>query len=464
MAVDARTVREVALPPVLTRVPGAPPALAGIASLRGAVTPIVSAAVLLGEDTQSAGASDKVVVLDLDQPLGLRVDAVLGLDVIEADAGGGGRLFVRDGDAGRVMDLNGLLTAAFSTFTSRPAGTGATRTAARSEAINETAADGRALLTFTLNDQTYGLPLDMVVEATTAPQSVQSLPRNRTADLGVTPYRERVLPVIDLAALLGLSSDRPLDQCRLVVARFGGASIGLVVDQLRSILRLPESVFGPVPAVLNRGGGEAGLEAIARLGDGLGVVSVLAPERLFKDEALAQVLRDAVEDGETMKPETTEDRQLERFVIFRLGAETYGFPIEAVEEVVSLPDALTRVPRAPAFIEGVLNLRGRAVPVIDQTKRFGCEGAASETRRVIVTRISGLQAGFVVDAVSEIAAVSGADIAPASGLLSNDRPVFDRVATLDMGARVILIVDPKALLDQAEADLLAALETKRPTA
>jgi purine-binding chemotaxis protein CheW len=70
-----------------------------------------------------------------------------------------------------------------------------------------------------------------------------------------------------------------------------------------------------------------------------------------------------------------------------LATKRYGLPIAAVDEVVALPDTLTRLPRAPAYVKGVMNLRGAVIPVIDQRQRFSVVGepAAGVPRVVVVT-------------------------------------------------------------------------------
>ena len=70
-------------------------------------------------------------------------------------------------------------------------------------------------------------------------------------------------------------------------------------------------------------------------------------------------------------PETARRRERERnFLVFRLGDDEFGLPIEAVEEVAQVPEQITRVPKTPKFLEGVVNLRGDVLPVIDQRRRF----------------------------------------------------------------------------------------------
>jgi purine-binding chemotaxis protein CheW len=149
---------------------------------------------------------------------------------------------------------------------------------------------------------------------------------------------------------------------------------------------------------------------------------------------------------------------VERFIVFQLGDEQYGLPIGAVDEIARRPESLTRVPRAPAFVEGVMNLRGAVIPVIDQRRRFATGGEAEPGRgRIIVMTISGLRAALAVDAVTEILAVPASDLEPAPGLATGDAAIFDRVARAGSDGRMILLIDPKVLLDAAERDLLGAI-------
>ena len=124
-----------------------------------------------------------------------------------------------------------------------------------------------------------------------------------------------------------------------------------------------------------------------------------------------------------------------------------------------LPDRLTKLPKAPAFIEGVLNLRGKVTPVIDQRSRFQAEAAATDARpRIVVTTIDGRQAGFIVDSVSEILSLTEAQMEATPEVTADAGRLFNRVATLDGGERLILLVDPRELLDRAEHDLLAGMD------
>jgi purine-binding chemotaxis protein CheW len=89
-------------------------------------------------------------------------------------------------------------------------------------------------------------------------------------------------------------------------------------------------------------------------------------------------------------------------VSFRLGGEEYGVDIAQVQEIIRLVE-ITHVPRAPRFMEGVINLRGQLIPIIDLRTRFGMPRiAATKSTRIVVTEIGSKKVGIVVDSVSEV--------------------------------------------------------------
>ncbi len=146
----------------------------------------------------------------------------------------------------------------------------------------------------------------------------------------------------------------------------------------------------------------------------------------------------------------------EQFIIFRLGQQDYGIPIAAVGEIARPPEHLTRLPKAPAFIDGVMNLRGSVVPVVDLRRRFDLgDTEQSGSRRILMLAIGGVIAGFLVDGVSEILKVTTDAICPAPELSPEQMRLISRVINLEANGRLILLVDPAQLLDQVEADLLA---------
>jgi purine-binding chemotaxis protein CheW len=94
--------------------------------------------------------------------------------------------------------------------------------------------------------------------------------------------------------------------------------------------------------------------------------------------------------------------EIVQVVSFKLGSEEYGVDISQVQEIIRMVE-ITHVPRAPRFMEGVINLRGQLIPIIDLRTRFGMPRIdATKSTRIIVTEIGNKRVGIVVDSVSEV--------------------------------------------------------------
>lgn len=453
VAMAASAVAEVIRGPRVTRMPHGPPSLLGVTHLRGQVVPVVSLTSLLGRE---ARLTDRVVILQREPPIGLAVDGVEALKALMTEAAelGDGQLLLDDTDGARWIDLDAALDAQFAAF----------RTTGRARAVIAESAGAagkvqrvaeQVYLGFELAGQAYALPLAAVSEVSAVPAEIAALPKTEDILRGVAQRRDAVLPILSTRTLLGLAERGLQGGERLVVTRVGDQVLGLIVDRISAILRVPEDRLAPAPRLFNRGAGEARIEHVLRMPDGKGVVAVLSPERLLADERVARLLADVEGSGEAIVADTLSVAQRERFVVVQLGDERYGLPVAAVDEVVRRPDSLTRLPKAPAYVQGVMNLRGRVIPVIDQRQRFSVAGEGGGAGRIVVVTLGGLQAGFAVDGVASILEVDREELLPAPGFADAGDQVFDRAVQRD--GEVILLIDPKALLDRAEADLLRDL-------
>jgi purine-binding chemotaxis protein CheW len=141
-----------------------------------------------------------------------------------------------------------------------------------------------------------------------------------------------------------------------------------------------------------------------------------------------------------------DERQL---VVFQLGAELYGCEISRVHEIIRL-QSVTKVPRAPAFVEGVINLRGKVIPVVDLRRRFGL-ATAEHTRasRIVVVEIGDQVVGIVVDGVSEVLRVNSAIVEPPSPVVAGiDSEYLHGIAKLS--DRLVILLDLDRILAREE--------------
>ncbi len=147
-----------------------------------------------------------------------------------------------------------------------------------------------------------------------------------------------------------------------------------------------------------------------------------------------------------------------QFVMFTLGQEEYGADMATVSEIVRMA-AITGLPDAPDFVEGVTNLRGEAITVIDLRKRFGIPGKLSSETRIIVTELNGNPVGFVVDAVEVLRLEKGAIEPPPASMPG--LPVQSVVGLARLEERLVVLLNLHELLTVEEQLRLALLQEKR---
>lgn len=142
-----------------------------------------------------------------------------------------------------------------------------------------------------------------------------------------------------------------------------------------------------------------------------------------------------------------------QLVIFELADEHYGVDIASVESIIKM-QPITSLPRAPSFVEGVTNLRGAVLPVIDLRKRFNLP-RIEETKdtRIVVVEMEGAIVGVVVDAVSEVMRVPSDTIEPPSPLVTSiDSAFITGIAKVDK--RLVILLDlGNILTSQEQVDL-----------
>jgi purine-binding chemotaxis protein CheW len=157
-----------------------------------------------------------------------------------------------------------------------------------------------------------------------------------------------------------------------------------------------------------------------------------------------------------LAPTSTAQRTGEiQIVVFELGDERYGLDIATVYEIIR-HQPITAVPQAPVFVEGVINLRGRIIPVVDLRDRFGMrQGDLTKASRIVVADAGGTRVGLVVDGVSEVLMVPTDAIEPTPDVAANaDHEYLRGIAKL--GERLIILLDLNGLFGEADAADLAA--------
>jgi purine-binding chemotaxis protein CheW len=425
-----------------------------------------------------------VVVLDQGRPVGLVVDRMANVVTVEAgDIEGAdtikstvdtnlltGMIKGRNGSSMvMILDAVNTIKRQFRDLGGTSGGNHAaalaghrTEAAAESKSVSDTS-DENQLVSFEVAGQEYAFPIEEVQEIVQLPEHVTGVPNTAAHVLGVITLRNRLLPLVSLREMFGLPPAEVIDANKVVVVSLGegtGTSVGVVMDSIKGVLRVARSAIDTMPPLLSQNRSLNDIQSICRLDDGRRLVSILSAGRMFNAAEVRELTGAETEGSEAMANDegmavASESDDEEQFVVFRLLNEEYGVPIDSVQEIVRVPEVLVRVPKTPDFIEGVINLRGSVLPVVDQRRRFGLpEIERNDRQRIMVFTIAGVRTGFIVDSVSEVMRIGARFIDGAPKLSAEQQKLIRRVANLEAQKRMILLLDVNQLLNVKEVDAL----------
>lgn len=480
-AVDMAPVQEIIRVPEVVRVPLAPRTLDGLSNLRGKVLPIISLRRVFGFEELKHDDSTRALVIDFGQPLGFVVDKVASVVGVEAskiegigsiqgtvntellsgiikDVGGHAMIMVLDFAKLIAQEFTDIAAVAKNASLS-------SGMAVSSESDEEATSDELQLVSFDVAGQEYAITIEDVQEIVQVPETIVHVPHSESHVLGVMTLRNRLLPLVSLRRMFALPPQNADEHSRIVVVALGAASVGIVMDSVNEVLRVAKSDVDAMPGLLAREGGMSDISEICRLDGGKRLVSIISAGNLFSHSAIKEALKTVDDQGEDKKRDIIDDDDEsndddEQVVVFRLDKEEFGVPIESVQEIVRVPEMLTHLPKAPAFVEGVINLRGAVLPVIDLRRRLGLPTVdRSDRQRVMVFLIEGMRTGFIVDSVAEVLKIHKSSIEAAPRLSSEQGKLLARMANLEKQKRMVQLIAPAHLVegrDRADLAQLAA--------
>jgi purine-binding chemotaxis protein CheW len=164
------------------------------------------------------------------------------------------------------------------------------------------------------------------------------------------------------------------------------------------------------------------------------------------------------EDMTTVVLEEEEDTQKGKFLTFALGNEVYGIEIMYVTEIVGI-QPITEVPELPEYVKGIINLRGKIIPVMDIRLRFKKKKMEYNDRTcTIVIDIGEFSIGLIVDTVSEVLSIQEEDIVPPPDISKGGKKYIKGIGKT--GADVVLILDCEKILNEEELEELTMLESR----
>jgi len=471
---DIDRVQEITPRTDITHVPGSPSFVLGVVNLRGSIIPVLDSRQRFHLPPKPPTDKTRIIILGLaGQPTGFMVDSVA--EVVKLDD-----FTLRDTPplvagvrsdylAGMVTAGNRLITLInlekildSSEFGEREllveANTGNNSfVSGATETVIDEAEEELPYVTFTLGQESFGINLKMVEEIIEIP-TVTKVPDAPAYVLGVICLRDQVLPLLDFIQLLHCEpSANPVAGDMVILLSFGTAKLGIVVDGIQEIIRIKEEDILPPPQTLSEREA-ADLEGVVLRSDRmvslLKVLDIITGEDQAKIAAMStSLITHTAEDVQAASNELP-------LVVFRLAAESYSLRLMEVREIIMVTN-ITPVPRAPSFIEGVLNLRGEVMPVIDLRERFGLpRQPATSLSRIVITPIGGVSTGLVVDSVEEVKSVDLRRLEEPPRVTSVGANAFiEKVARTEDA--VVFLLNVQRLLTDVEGQQLQAFQGKK---
>jgi purine-binding chemotaxis protein CheW len=167
--------------------------------------------------------------------------------------------------------------------------------------------------------------------------------------------------------------------------------------------------------------------------------------------------KEGIKSLEGSRTSIDEERQL---VVFTLAEEHYGVDIGTVREIIRM-QSITKVPKTPKFVEGVINLRGKVIPVIDLRIRFDLpSGEEDKDSRIVVLDIDGQDIGAIVDAVTEVLRIPADCVEPPSSVITSVESEY-LLGIAKLSSRLIILLDVEEVLSSKEKAQLSKMSVPK---
>lgn len=472
--IDIMNVQEIIRIPELVRVPQSPPYVHGVSNLRGSILPVIDTRAKFGMTSQDIDSSNRVIVVNVNgKAAGLNVDSVSEImrvdsrSIEEAPASLGSGLdstsiigVVKCEGAGKLVMI---LDAASLCNIQEDAAILDQGSGKADFKHNNSVRDEIQIVSFLVGKEEFGLDLGTVREIIRFP-AIARVPNAPDYIKGIISLRNSLIPIIDLRTKLSAGSDQVDNGTRVIVVDLNGINVGVTVDRVFEVIRLPRETVFPPPQVFDNQAGEK-ITGIARMNDGRRIIMLLD----LQDVIDSSMIKDLKNDASYLTQEEEEaalDRDAgsdEQMVVFRLAGEQYGVRISQIQEITKLVK-ITRVPRAPEYVEGVFNLRGDLIPVIDLRRRFAMpSGEQTDRSRIMVAEVNRNKAGIIVDEVMEVLQIPSGCLEDMPGIVNESQDTAYINGIVKLGDRLIMGLDLNSILAEEQWQQLKKM-TRQPAA
>lgn len=307
-------------------------------------------------------------------------------------------------------------------------------------------------VSFRLNREYYAIHIRYIKEIITDTPLTQ-MPDTVDYIAGMATVRQQMFPVIHLKKFFKMNDVSIPEHYSIILVESNLGIDGFLVDEMRDVITMEEKDILPVPETVN-GQREKAITGVIRCDQGL--VSVIDPltiihftqNQIQEQDTMQDTTKSAESQISAKRTEATAEQTIQ-FVSFFIETDEFAVDIKNVQEIIKMIN-IAHVPRAPKFVEGVINLRGSIVPVLNLRERFGIQKIPyNRNTRIIVVNIASKQVGLIVDSVSEVIRIQLSAIKdPPTEAIYHDTGLVKGMA--EINGRIVIIVDLEGILNDQE--------------
>lgn len=376
------SVIEIIRVPETVKVPLTPKSLIGLANLRGSVLPVLDLRRILNFADSEHGDATRVIVTNCGISVGLIVDRVARVINVESgniesaesvqsnvrvDLLAGVIKNVEGFQLIQLLDIENIIKLEYGAAANLAKNKESISSKSNQSAVVKQTEDDLddntiQLVDFIVEDQEYAFDISQVEEIVRVPDCISKVPHSEPHVLGIINLRNRLLPLVSLRRMFSLSEVPISEQNRILVIRLNQngnshGSVGVVVDQVREVLRVSSDLQDDMPDLLAQSGDLQEIKSVCRLNNGKRLVSMLSIEALFKRPEMQKALEVGNKennDANMNKSNFEEEIQMEddtQLVVFKLDKEEFGLLIETVQEIIRIPNEMSRIPKPPILLK-----------------------------------------------------------------------------------------------------------------
>lgn len=460
-AMDIANVKEIIRVPEIRRLPNST-YIEGVCNLRGELVTIVNIHKRYNILQSEYNDNSRVIVLEVNScTVGIIVDKVL--QVLEVD-NASKKLVLENNNDTKLGCIDGIIMEEHSKrlimimdvqSIININGLGSILTDVDKQELQKKAfinedKENEQLIIFSINGVEYAFHISEIREIIRTPK-ITKAPKVSNYIEGVVSLRDEIIGVVNLSKIINMNSENINNNGSILLIDMGEFTYGVIVDKVSEVklvskkdLLKPLQVVGNIDVKI--------VKEFANMDNGKRVVTVLDSYKLIDLEELKHDFKHNKNDivsSNSVKSILDSKRITESIVIFKIENEEYGISINFVEEINTISN-ITCFPNEKDFIDGLVNLRGDMIPVINLRTFFGMDFQDNDSYcKILIVKINNIKAGIRIDSASEVLSVSR-DIfenCPETLHSEDNRKYVDGIIKLNDGSRIVLSLNLNEVFD-----------------